>query len=68
MDANAEISIRMTAAEWNQTIAVLGEGPYRIVAPLIAKIHQQGMAQGAPSEGNGAAPPVIDGEARSVPN
>lgn len=66
MDANAEIVVRMTAAEWNQTIAVLGEGPYRIVAPLIAKIHQQGMAAQSGST-NGAAP-LGEGDRQHVPN
>jgi hypothetical protein len=40
-----ELTVRMTAAEWNQILAVLSEGAYRIVAPLIIKIRDQGMAQ-----------------------
>jgi hypothetical protein len=40
-----ELTVRMTAAEWNQVLAVLSEGAYRIVAPLIIKIRDQGMAQ-----------------------
>jgi hypothetical protein len=40
-----ELTVRMTAAEWNQILAVLSDGPYRVVAPLILKIRDQGMAQ-----------------------
>lgn len=49
-----EITVRLAAAEWNQVMAVLGEGPFRVVAPLIQKIQQQAMAQdplGAPAVG-----------------
>lgn len=53
MDAADELTVTMTAAEWNQTMAILGEGPYRLVAPLLAKIQQQAMAQD-----KSAAPPV----------
>jgi hypothetical protein len=48
------ISIQLTAAEWNQVTAILQEGPFRIVAPLIGKIHAQAMiAVGQNPLGNG---------------
>ena len=37
------LSVRMTVAEWNQVIAILSEHPFRVVAPLIGKIHGQAM-------------------------
>jgi hypothetical protein len=42
-----QISVTLTASEWNVVLAQLGEGPYRVVAPLIAQIHKQGMSYGA---------------------
>ena len=40
-----ELTMRFTASEWNQVIAQLQEGPYRIVAPLINKINLQAVQQ-----------------------
>ena len=37
------VSVRMTVAEWNQVIGILSEHPFRVVAPLIGKIHGQAM-------------------------
>ena len=48
-----EVTVRMTAAEWNSVLTVLSDGPFRIVASLIQKIRDQGMAQ-ADQAGNGA--------------
>lgn len=47
-----ELEMRFTVTEWNQVIAQLQEGPYKIVAPLINKINLQAakheqQAQGA---------------------
>ena len=42
---NDEISVTMTASEWNQILAWLAEVPYKLVAPYIAKISGQGLAQ-----------------------
>jgi hypothetical protein len=50
-----ELTVRMTAAEWNQLLAVLSEGAYRIVAPLIIKIRDQGMAQDLQTANSGNA-------------
>ena len=36
-----ELTMRFTASEWNDVIAQLQEGPYKIVAPLITKINLQ---------------------------
>lgn len=36
-----ELDMRFTVAEWNQIIAQLQEGPYKITAPLINKINMQ---------------------------
>lgn len=45
MELTDEFSVRLTAAEWNQLTAILAEGPFRIVAPLLAKIRDQAQAQ-----------------------
>ncbi len=65
------LSIRMTIAEWNQVIAVLSEHPFRIVAPLIGKIHGQAMtALGAAPTANGPLiqPPPPQGEPHGLEN
>ena len=36
--------VEMTVGEWNQVIAVLSEGKFSVVAPLISKIIAQGRA------------------------
>jgi hypothetical protein len=38
---NDELTMRFTVNEWNQVIAQLQEGPYKITAPLINKINLQ---------------------------
>jgi hypothetical protein len=66
MDATAEITMTMTAAEWNQVLTILGEGgPWRIVDPLIRKLAQQGQAQ---AMANGSGMPALDGETPRVQN
>jgi hypothetical protein len=64
MEATDEITVCLTAAEWNQTMAILAEGPYRVVAPLLAKIQKQAMAQ----DGLNGAAPAIEGDSQRVPN
>jgi hypothetical protein len=44
LQPDEKLTIVLTAAEWNVVLAQLGEGPYRIVAPLLQKITAQGMA------------------------
>lgn len=36
-----ELTMKLTVAEWNQVIAQLHEGTYKLVAPLIQKINVQ---------------------------
>jgi hypothetical protein len=43
MQSTDEITVTLNAAEWNQVLALLGEGPFRVVAPLITKIHDQAL-------------------------
>lgn len=38
---NDELTMSFTVVEWNQVIAQLQEGPYKITAPLINKINLQ---------------------------
>lgn len=61
MQPDDKISVELTAVEWNAVLATLAEGPFRIVAPLITRIRDQAMAQGAP--GNG-----VTGEVQRVSN
>lgn len=58
MQATDELSVTLTAAEWNQAIAILGEGPFRVVAPILGKIHAQAQAQGALGAPAAAVPDV----------
>jgi hypothetical protein len=51
------VAVTLSVVEWNQVLAGLAEGPFRIVAPLIGKIRQQAMealgpAPGAVANGN----------------
>ena len=56
------VSVRMTVAEWNQVIAVLSEHPFRVVAPLIGKIHGQAQAAlGGQPDGALIHPPQGEG-------
>jgi hypothetical protein len=56
------VSVRMTVAEWNQVIGILSEHPFRVVAPLIGKIHGQAMtALGAQADGPLIQPPQGEG-------
>jgi len=54
--------VEMTIGEWNTVMALLAEHPFKIVAPLIGKIQQQGQAA-LPANG-----PLIASEADHVPN
>jgi hypothetical protein len=68
MQAADLIQVEMTAGEWNQAMAVLAEGPYRVVAPLLAKIREQALAQdGHPGTGGAALlDPAGESEERRV--
>lgn len=52
-----QITVTLTATEWNQVLAQLAEGPFRIVAPLLGKIQQQATAQGGAAVPDGALQP-----------
>ena len=70
LDAGDPLSITLTVQEWNQVLGVLAEGRFNTVAPLIAKIHQQGQAAGREIIlTNGAdRPPHLEGEPAHVPD
>jgi len=40
-----ELTITLTADEWNQVLDILGDGPFKRANPLIQKIIQQARAQ-----------------------
>jgi hypothetical protein len=66
-DGRTPVKIEMTINEWNQVLALLGEGPFRVVQPLIGKITQQAAAQlvGPPAP---PQPPLIEGEGHGLEN
>lgn len=41
IDPATNISVTLNAAQWNALLVQLAEGPYRLVAPLLAAIQQQ---------------------------
>jgi hypothetical protein len=55
VNATDEFAVTMTAGDWNQVLAILGEGPFRVVAPLIARIRDQVIAA------DGAEPVPLSG-------
>ena len=48
IDNNTPIAITLTAQQWEMVMRMLAEGPYKIVAPLIADIQQQCIRQEQP--------------------
>ena len=44
IDPNEGIAITLTAQEWNTTLGVLSDAPFRIVAPIINKMVAQTQA------------------------
>jgi hypothetical protein len=76
MEPGDLIPVTLSAAEWNQVLAVLGEGPFRVVAPLITQIHGQALRTTAgPLDANCNGAPSAPGlspgartEAPLVPN
>jgi hypothetical protein len=66
LDPSAKLTITLTAAEWNVVLGQLAEGPYRIVAPLMKSITDQGMAHlpAAAAPANGLA----QGDSAHVPD
>lgn len=55
LDPNEPLSVVLTAQQWNMVLAVLHEGSYRVVAPLIQAISTQCLAQ-EPHEANNVVP------------
>jgi hypothetical protein len=39
------LTVTLEAQQWNQVLAALGEGPYRVVAPIVHALHDQLYAQ-----------------------
>ena len=59
MNPTDKLTVTLEAKQWNTLMQVLGEGPFRIVAPLIQDIQQQctmqgGIAADTAQRGNGA--------------
>jgi hypothetical protein len=44
IEATTPIPVTLQAVQWNQVIALLTEGPYRVAAPLIQEIAKQTQA------------------------
>ena len=55
-----ELTMRFTVVEWNQVIAQLQEGPYKITAPLINKINLQAAQHEREAQQPQAAMPAGD--------
>jgi hypothetical protein len=51
LDPNTTLTVTLRAAEWNAIMAQLAEGPYRLVAPLLASIQRQCQGQDADAPG-----------------
>jgi hypothetical protein len=47
MEPTTTLTITLEAQQWNQVMATLAEGPFRIVAPLIQEMQRQCLAQDA---------------------
>jgi hypothetical protein len=52
-----ELQMRLTVAEWNVIMGILGKQQYETVASLIAKINEQAAAQHQEVPTMPAAPP-----------
>jgi hypothetical protein len=40
-----KLSVTLRAEQWNQVLALLADGPYRVVNPLIVDVQMQLMSQ-----------------------
>jgi hypothetical protein len=59
MNPTDKLTVTLEAKQWNTLMQVLGEGPFRIVAPLIQDIQKQcnmhaGNTPDTAQRGNGA--------------
>lgn len=41
VDPTTSVSVTLEVQQWNQILDIMSSGPYRVVAPLIAKIVEQ---------------------------
>ena len=64
IDANTELSLTVTAAELNVIMTALAEAPYRLSAPVIAKVQQQVEAAVPGAFAVPGAMPSMNGDAR----
>lgn len=56
IQATERLSVTLDAQTWNTVMTVLGEGPFRIVSPLIHEIHTQCNQQASTPRMNGDPP------------
>ena len=64
MDPATPISITLPAGQWDQVLDMLGNGPWKVVHPLIQKIMEQAqgaVGQGVQPNGAGEHPPLVNG-------
>lgn len=43
-ELNDPLAVTLSIGEWNQVLQILGDGAYKVVAPLVAKINIQANA------------------------
>jgi len=65
-DGRTRVKVEMTIDEWNQVLALLAEGPFRIVGPLIGQIREQ--AAGQIRQASPAPGPQIEREEHGLAN
>lgn len=44
-----QLIVSLEAEQWNQVLALIAEGPFRVVAPIIQNMHKQLQAQAQPT-------------------
>ena len=54
LDRMSASTVTMTNEEWQVTLSILREAPYKVVAPLIEKIVGQCVAQAMPNHADRA--------------
>jgi hypothetical protein len=47
IEADRQLSVTLTAAEWNFVLACIGEAPFKLASPIIGKVMGQIEAQQA---------------------
>ena len=51
MEPTDRLTVTLTAQEWNTLMTIIGEAPFKLVAPLVQQIQGQCMAQQHPRNG-----------------